>query len=139
MNNTDRQWALNNLEGFTSFDDFVKRWVSISNVESYIHFTPQYKFLCLPNSNEIKVDFIGYFENIEEDFQYVLKELSMDKSMSITHENMTAPTHEKVDYKEFYSDEARDIVSEVYKSDINLFGYNFDNSSLETQLKKRCS
>jgi len=139
MNDADREWAEANLKSFTSFDDFVKRWLSASNIQTYIHFTPQYKFLCLPKRNEIQVDFLGFFENIEQDFYYVSKKLSINENISIKHENKTEQNREQVDYKEFYTDESRDIVSEVYKKDISLFGYNFDNSSLETQLKKRCT
>jgi len=137
MNNIDKNWASRNLSDYGNFDDFVKRWVTTSNIEKYIHFIPQYRFLCIPNRDEIKVDFLGFFENLEEDFAYIARQLSMADNVTLKHKNKTASNDKKIDYREFYNAETCDIVSEVYKKDIELFGYNFDNSSVATQLTNR--
>lgn len=137
MNDADRSWASANLSSYTSFDDFVMRWLTVSNIEKYTHFMPQYRFLCLPNSDELNVDFLGFFENIQEDFLYVRHRLFLSGNLTLKHDNKTEPNDKKIDFREFYTNEARDIVSEVYKKDVDLFGYNFDNSSLRTQLTNR--
>ena len=43
----------------------------------------------------------------------------------------------KKDYKEHYTEETRDIVGEVYRKDVELFGYTFDNSTLPERLAQR--
>ncbi len=63
--------------------------------------------------------------------------LSLNGNLTLQHENKTASDHKQLDYRKFYSNETHDIVSEVYKRDIELLGYNFDNSSLKTQLTNR--
>lgn len=137
LNDSDKNWALDNLSEYSNFDDFVKGWLTNSNIYSSIHFIPQYKFLCLPNSNELKVDFLGFFENIQNDFDYITSQLTLSHQPSLKHENMTRTNGKKIDYREFYTDETRKIVSEVYKKDIELLGYNFDNSSLKHQIENR--
>ncbi|MGX9418670.1 sulfotransferase family 2 domain-containing protein [Vibrio sp. WJH972] len=137
MNDSDRDWALDNISEYSCFNDFVKGWLTDSNIYSSIHFIPQYKFLCLPNSDEINVDFLGFFENIQGDFDVIADQLKLNHKPLLKHENKTKSSSQKVDYRDFYTDETRKIVAEVYKKDIEIFGYNFDNSSLKNQLKKR--
>ena len=135
MNEQDQKWANQELAPYESFEDFVKGWINQSNIWRYLHFYPQCKFLCMPDTQKIGVDFLGFFENLHEDFQYIGNRLSLNSGPALKHENPTS--HKKLDYRDFYTDEMRHIVSEVYAKDIELLGYNFDNSSLAAQLKNR--
>jgi hypothetical protein len=137
MNDTDKNWAILNLSEYNNFDDFVRRWVNSSNIHKYTHFLPQYRFICLPGSDNLQVDFLGYYENIEDDFVYIRNKLASDNEVTLKYENRTESNEKKRDYREYYTDETRNIVYEVYKKDIDLLGYDFDNASLKTQLKKR--
>lgn len=137
MNDSDKHWAMSNLSDYATFDDFVKKWINSSNVYKYAHFIPQHHFLCLPGSDDIQVDFIGYYENIEDDFVYIKNKLALCSETPLKHENKTESNSTKRDYRDFYTDEARDIVYETYKKDIDLLGYDFDNASLQTQLINR--
>ncbi len=102
-----------------------------------MHFAPQYKMLCLPSSDNIDVDFLGFYENIQDDFIYIKNQLSLSADLELKYENKTESNDRQFDYRNFYTDEARDIVSQVYKKDIDLLGYNYDNSSLKKQLAHR--
>ena len=143
VNEADRRWAAANLASYRNFDDFIKRWLKISSIEQYnhlrshIHLRPQYEFLCFPYKHQLSVDFLGFFENVQDDFEYIKNKLSLDANLALSHENKTAPDDKQLDYRDFYTNETRDIVAEVYKKDIELLGYNFDNSSLKTQLTNR--
>lgn len=138
MGERDRMWAAANLVSYRDFEDFIKRWLNKSSIQQYIHFWPQYEFLCIPYSQEISVDFLGFFENIQDDFLYIKKILSLTTNIALRHENKIA-SYDKLDYRDFYTEEMRDIVAEVYKRDIELLGYSFDNSSLKSQLTRRCT
>lgn len=124
-NQQDKAWANENLVEFEDFHSFVTKWVNRRNINSWKHFVPQYKFLCEPRSHTPQVDFIGYFERIEEDFSY-LKGKVGGKS-DLQHLNKTGGR--KRDYQEYYTQAAIQIVADVYEEDIRLFGYDFENSA----------
>lgn len=139
MNEQDRKWSAENIAAYGSFEDFVKGWLNTSNINKYVHFVPQYKFLCTPNDDKLLVDFLGFFENIQDDFEYIKNKLALDDNLAVLHENKTTSNNKQLDYRDFYTNETREIVAAVYKKDIELLGYNFDNSSLKTQLTNRSS
>lgn len=123
-NKADRCWAEKNLSPFSDFHAFVTNWVDRRNVNTWKHFVPQYKFLCQPGSQTPIVDFIGYFENLSEDFAYVQNRLQ--RHSSLQHLNKTEGG--KRDYREYYTEATRKIVADVYREDIDIFSYNFDNT-----------
>lgn len=131
INASDRTWSNVHLKKFTNFETFVREWVNDKNIYSYIHFVPQNYFLCIDNSRPL-VDFIGYYENIEEDFQYIAQKIGIKTTLKKLNTNTV-----KGNYVDYYSDETSAIVEKVYKKDIKMFGYKFDNSSLKSQLMLR--
>lgn len=126
-NKVDRAWSQANLTSFPDFHSFVTNWVNRKNVNSWKHFVPQYKFVCDPGSQTPKVDFVGRFECLHEDFAHVQKELGIHTSLQ--HLNQTEGS--KKDYREYYTDKTRNIVADVYQEDVRIFGYDFDNSFLK--------
>lgn len=136
MTERDRKWAAENIVPYRDFGDFITRWLKRSNIHQYIHFVPQHEFLRVPHNQHLAVDFVGVFENIQDDFQRITNRLFANTNLTLRHEITTASNH-KLDYCDFYTNETRDIVADVYKEDVELFGYNFDNSSLRSQLSNR--
>ncbi|WP_052055837.1 sulfotransferase family 2 domain-containing protein [Myxosarcina sp. GI1] len=132
----DKRWAAAEIAPFASFDDFVRMGLHKPIIQKWRHFRPQVDFLLIPGSSKLQVDFLGFFENLQEDFQYVVDKLNIHDIPDLKHENATNP-HQKLDYKDFYTDKTRNIVAEIYKSDLDIFGYSFDNSSLRSQIKNR--
>ena len=125
MEEKDARWAREHLADYSGFDDFVKRWVNDLNVLSKVHFVPQHRFIVLPGSRRPGVDFIGRFENLDEDYEVVRRRVHGAGGAQRTHENRT-PRGAKPDYRREYSDEARRIVARVYRRDIELLGYEFE-------------
>lgn len=71
----------------------------------------------------MSVDFIGYFELIEEDFNYIANRMNLEVKLSKS--NAVA----RSDYRSFYDEETKLIVAEVYKKDIQLLNYEFNHVS----------
>jgi hypothetical protein len=135
MSTADNRWIEKNLFNFHDFDNFVLRGIKRKNIKKYLHFRPQHEYVCEPRNKRPRVNFIGFYENIQNDFNYVKQKLGI--STSLIKANVIQ-SNGKGDYKEYYTPATKKIVSDVYKKDIEIFGYDFDNSSLENQIADRC-
>lgn len=108
---------------------------------------PQGSFVYTDN-DELLVDFIGRFENLENDFGYVCKRVGLPQ-VEIPHANQSSdmgsflgvkpkklarnvfdrlsrnnpPKHKH--YREYYDLECIEVVAELYRRDIDLFKYTF--------------
>lgn len=118
LNQMDRAWAEANLSQFETFEEFVTEWVNEENIWSWVHFTPQHYFICDDQGN-IKMDFVGRMENIQEDFSYICQKIN--KQVKLPEVNKTRNDH----YSNYYNDKTREIVSNVYAKDIEIFSYKF--------------
>ena len=132
LSQNDRDWAEQHLSRYDTFDAFVKGWVNRDNIRSFALFQPQCDFICL-EKNHPGPDFIGYFENLDADFQWICRKLGVARSLQERNRNSTR----NKDYREYYTAETQTIVEDVYADDLRTLGYSFDNSNLSAQLRKR--
>jgi len=86
------------------------------------HNIPQYRYLYDDHSN-LLVDFVGRFENLQEDFNHVCRAIGIEDS-GLPQLQRTASVGRKR-YKEYYDNETRDIIAGLYEKDIELFGYEY--------------
>ena len=118
------------LRTHPDFDRFVRGWVTTENINSIQVFQPQHSFICI-HGRKPAVDFIGYYENLVNDYEYVRSRIRAGSELPWMNRSA------KARHTELYSEDTRKIVEEVYADDIELFGYSFDNSSLDRQLALR--
>ncbi len=128
----DRDWFNDELSSFTDFDDFVKSWVNKQNIWKEDHFRPQYHYM-LDKRRKIPLDFVGFLENLNDDFTYITKKIGITCCLHTSNKS------KHKNYQDYYNDETKEIIREVYSEDIKMLGYNFDNTNLQKQLIMRCA
>ena len=69
---------------------------------------------------DIDVDFIGRYENLQDDFDYVCGQLNID-SHKLPHYNKSK---EHNHWESYYTDELKEIVYEFFKEDFERFEYS---------------
>ena len=109
-----RKWL--NINEKTSFVEYLSK---IQTVQIHIQWDRQYKFL-YDDNGKLLVDFIGRFENFQEDFNIVCDKIKIPRQ-KLPHTKKSKHKH----YTEYYDDETREIVAEKYAKDIEYFGYKF--------------
>lgn len=113
------QWSFlrygNKFQAGMNFKDFVYAVCSIPDSEADDHFVSQ-SF----GKGILLVDFFGKFENLDEDFKYICKKTGM-KDTKLPH--LRKSDHKN--YREYYTDETREMIRQKYKEDIKTFEYNF--------------
>lgn len=122
INLMDEEFRDNVLINFTDFNDFVMNWVNHENIYSYTHFIPQFEYLT-NEQGQISMDYIGRFENIENDLDIILKNSKIPNHKELMVMNKTFI--KSLDYKDHYSTEAKEKIYQIYKKDIELFKYTF--------------
>ncbi len=129
---SNQRWARANLSQFQDFHTFVTQWLTPKNIWSFVFFYPQYHFLHLEGKHPA-VDFIGFYENLAADFSVICDRIKSPAKLEEKNRNSKRVR----DFRTYYTDETRDLVANIYAEDIEMFGYNFDNSSISAQIAAR--
>ncbi len=104
-----------------TFEDFVKYVAKTPNWFGDGHFLPQHYFF-----DPKKIDFIGRFENYKADIIKLLAIIAPDHKISkIPKIRQSSNSREGKNYRDYYTDEMREIVARKYARDIELLNYQF--------------
>ncbi|HWI41271.1 MAG TPA: sulfotransferase family 2 domain-containing protein [Verrucomicrobiae bacterium] len=101
------------VKGMKSFEEFLQWETGRGDGFS------QYHAVC-DAGGKLIVDFIGYYERLNEDFARVCSIIGSE----VTLPHLNRSVHK--DYREYYTAETRELVARHYHRDIELFGYDFD-------------
>jgi hypothetical protein len=106
------------------FNDFME-WYHLSgdrkaNFGQFWHV--QKDFLFDTDGTQL-VDFIGRFENLAEDFEYVKKQIGIEEH-NLRHHNKSRDRKPR-DYRKAYTDKTAELIAKICKEDIDTFGYTF--------------
>jgi hypothetical protein len=120
MNERDLMFSKENLLAYNDINEFVFDLTS-EMIESHLHFMPQYKFLCSDASIYPQVKFIGRFENIENDFEYITKKLDIKAKLQEIN------TTDKSSANVTLTKKSMEKLQRLYSIDYYLFGYNLNS------------
>lgn len=108
-----RQNSIKFVEKNKTFGEYIRNIKSPNLCYSWIY----------DRSGNQLVDFVGKFENLQEDFNQICCEIGIPKQQ-LPHANKTKHTH----YTEYYDDETIEIVAKKFSKDIEYFNYEFGDS-----------
>jgi len=104
------------LKRFKSFDNYI-RW----RCQEDVHYQKDFLF---SESGEQLVDFIGKYENLEEDFQKICENIGIAAKLPRLNQSRHKP------FQEYYTPDTVDLVRKTFAKDIDLFGYDFKSESI---------
>ena len=134
------EYRYRNYVHHRSFRQFIlKRLPKPGWDDQYRHVMPQYDMLY--KDGRLLVDFVGRFENLQQDFDKICETLSIEES-ELPFRNRSAKVSRNMRRKlrnwvflngengkrtlaEYYDADTRDAVAEIYARDIETFGYEF--------------
>lgn len=106
------------LDKSTTFEEFVKFAARISDKDADFHFRSMH--VSIPEDC-----FVGNIENFDKDFTIIRNKLGM-QIYPYARRNTTYDKKETKPWREYYTPELVDIVSQRYEEDIKRFGYSYD-------------
>lgn len=106
-----------------SFEEFVFALADIPDDKVDKHLRSQYTFIT-DNNGKILVDFVGKFESLKEDFDWICKQIGLN-NVTLPHKR-DEPRQKfgRKDYLEYYTPKTWEIVRQRYQKDIEMFGYD---------------
>lgn len=103
------------------FNVFVKYYHTLDIMQGDLHFFHQHTLLDL---NEL--DYVGRMESFEHDCHEIFTTLGLSTG-EIVHKNRSPVSGQN--YHRFYTEETAALIAEMYRKDIQLFGYRFNPTS----------
>ena len=101
----------NTLFSKTKFLKFIKKKSPLHSYYNYF----------VDNNDSLTFDFYIRLEHIQEDFNIVCDKIGIPRQQ-LPHKNKSKHKH----YTEYYDDDSREVVAELFKKDIEYFGYEFE-------------
>jgi hypothetical protein len=102
-----------------SFDTFVDYVAKENDIGADPHWRSLVSFVCDEN-DKILVDFVGRFENIEQDFSTVCNTIGINAKL--THGSASGKTGS---YRDSYDQITKKLIGNRYRKGIELFSYTF--------------
>ena len=109
--NTNFHYQHKFIKQLDGFDEYIK-WRCTKEIRFQ-------KDFIYSKDGKLLVDFVGRFENINDDFQRICSHLSINAKLPKLNTSNSKP------YQEYYTRETKELVRRTFDPDIALFEYTF--------------
>ena len=104
------------VKGFQDFNEYIE-WRCSEEVRF------QKDFLFSKNGDQL-VDFIGRYENLEQDFAFICSQIGISTRLPRLNVSKTNS------YTDYYNEHTKNLVRKTFEPDIHLFKYSFGSSPI---------
>ena len=104
------------IEPYSGFNDFVKNGLGVA-AKNQIHFLPQV-FWIRNREGVPEIETVLRMDNLQNDFNRFCQKMNMN-----LHQLELTNISDRKKWGEYYSDEMKDIVAEIYHEDFEYFDY----------------
>ena len=111
------------------FDGFMTA-IEAGRFDGHVHFKPQTEFL-IDEAGNIAVDRVGRFERLATEFRSICLAAGVD-APSLPMLKHTRHGH----YADYYDERTRTIVADRFATDLDRFGYRFQESTLWLRIQR---
>lgn len=111
---------LTDIAGYDSFESFVMDWCEKEKIQDHYFLRSQFSFVSIDDES-VGIDFLGRFENIDEDFKEVCRNMGVDVALPKLNQ-----AKKKEDFRQSYTTEMVDKIASVYNDDVEKLGYSFE-------------
>ena len=105
------------ISGEIAFVDFLRRYAGKGMLKPQTYWLKGF-------NGSMPLDYIGRFETLGENFETVCKAMNVPR-ISLPHKTAGSSKN----YREYYDDEAIDIIRDVYEEEIDMFEYSFGSTN----------
>ena len=95
-----------------------RQWI----MKNYVDSSPQF----FDQNGKIMMDFVGRFENLQEDFNFVCRTIGLPQT-TLSWNNKSKHAH----YSKYYNVETREYIHTKCKGIISIFGYEFGKTGIQ--------
>lgn len=106
------------ITGHLSLNEFLRLYAGKGMLRPQTHWIKNF-------SGSISLDYVGRFETLIEDFQEVCNAMQIPQ-IALPHRIKGADE----DYREYYDKDSLNVIAEIYKEEIEMFGYFFESKTL---------
>jgi hypothetical protein len=110
----DAEFKENVLDMYDDINDFVDRWLTSKNIMIKEHFVPQCFFTHI--NGELSVDFVGKYENINDDFERLSKIIPRIGSLEFVNKGSGSQVE--------LNESSLKKIKILYRDDYIAFGYD---------------
>jgi len=103
-----------------AIDVTFKEWLINDKKREPIIWQAPTQYDCLTVNGDLAIDFVGKFENLQNDFNEVCKYIQIP-TIQLDHWNSVKHQH----YSTYYDQETKEYVCDLFKKDIEYFNYEF--------------
>jgi Sulfotransferase family len=109
----------NQVKALGSFSAFIQ-WVIDTPSPYPKGITKHQHEMITDTEGKLLVDFVGHYETLQDDFEFLRKKLGIEAQLP--HINKSQHSN----YQQYYTPHTRQLVADYFHTDIELFGYTFE-------------